>query len=82
MIPKIDTDCSVSKQLNASHLMTADYFTVGRREFYILLLLGLQTGPASRFFTNLLRKSEEYKVNSHKSGLFSIVPHTPKRGVH
>ena len=32
MIPKIDTDWSVSKQLIASHLMTADYFTVWRGE--------------------------------------------------
>ena len=37
-----------------------------------------KTSP--RFFTNLLRKSKEYKANSHKFGLFSIVPHTPNKG--
>ena len=49
--------------------------------FQILLLNVLQTRPGPRFFTNLLRKSKEYKANSHKFGLFSIVPHTPKSGV-
>ena len=49
---------------------------------HILLLIGLQTIPAPRFFTNLLKNSEEYKVNSHKFGFFSMMPHTPKRGVY
>ena len=52
----------------------------GFSTFQILLLHDLQTRPGPRFFTYLLRKSNEYKANSHKFGLFSIVPLTPKRG--
>ena len=49
--------------------------------FHILLLNVLQTRPGLRFFTNLLRKSKEYKANGHKFGFLLIVPHIPKRGV-
>ena len=49
--------------------------------FHILLLNVLQTRPGLRFFTNLLRKSKEYKANGHKFGFLLKVSHIPKRGV-